>query len=247
MRNLIHSSFLLVILFCTSCETESIPPQNNRLGLTFFPLEVGNYAIYDVQDIRYVFGQAPDTLRYQLKEIVADSMPGHSMPQQTQEITYRLERYSKTVVDSVWWLDSVWTARKNTGRVVVVENNVPFVKLVFPCRPDIEWDGNVLNSRPEQQYTLTTTSRKLNNEMAGRSPLDSLFGSSLTVIEIQSADTIIADTRKSESYVDGIGLIYKKSLTLQYCASDASCVGLGIIEFGWDYQQILVAHGKESP
>ena len=247
MRYLIYSFCLLVILFCTSCETESILPPDTYLGLTYFPLEVGNYAIYDVQDIRYTFGQAPDTLRYQLKETVADSLPGHSMPGQTQEMVYRLERYSKALPDSVWRLDSVWTARKSTSRVVVVENNVPFVKLVFPCRPGAEWDGNVLNSRPEQQYTLTATSEKLKNEMAGRSPLDSLFGNSLTVIKAQSADTIIADTRKSETYVEGIGLVYKKSLNLQYCATDASCVGLGIIEFGRDYQQILTAHGKELP
>lgn len=242
MRSYLYLLCILISILLWSCETESIPPQDTRLGLGYYPLEVGNYYIYNVQDIRYIFGQAPDTLRYQLKEVVTDSLMG-----QSHEIIYRLERYSKMQAESIWHLDSVWTARKNTSRVVVIENNVPYVKLVFPFKLGLEWDGNALNSRTEQIYTLTSTSDEVKNDVAGRSSLDSLLNSSLTVIQKQSEDTIITDIRKLETYVEGIGLLYKKSLNLHYCASDASCVGLGIIESGDDYQQILMEYGKESP
>jgi hypothetical protein len=68
------------------CESENIAPQDTRLGIEYFPLTVGNYSVYWVEDIHYAFGKDPDTSRYQLKEVVADSFPGEG-----SEIVYRLE------------------------------------------------------------------------------------------------------------------------------------------------------------
>lgn len=238
----IYLLYILIGMLLWSCENESIPPQDTRLGLDYYPLEAGSYYVYDVQHIRYIFGRDPDTLRYQLKEAVVDSFMG-----QSGEVIYQLERYSKASPESIWHLDSIWTARKNASRVVIAENNVPYVKLVFPFKLGLKWDGNALNSRAEQIYTLTSTSDEVKSGVAGHSPLDSLLSGSLTVIQEQSEDRIITDIRKLETYVEGIGLFYKKSLNLHYCASDASCVGLGIIESGHDYQQILMEYGKALP
>ncbi len=232
-----YLGWLLALLW--SCQSESVAPEDIRLGFEYFPLSVGQYSVYEVEDIRYIFARDADTSRYQLREVVADSFPGVG-----GEIVYRLERYRRTV-DQPWQLDSVWTARKNTRQVVVVENNIPLIKLVFPSRTGITWDGNALNSRPEQIYSLAATSTALKEEIS--SPLDSLLARSLTVIQQESQDTIITYTEVSETYVEDIGLFYKKSVNLQYCASTPECVGLGILESGWQYTQTLIDHGTEEP
>lgn len=224
---------------CWGCESETITPQNTSLGLNYFPLAVGNYSLYNVEKVRYTFGKDPDSSCYQLKEVVADSFPGVG-----GEIVYRLERYRRESEEMVWEPDSVWTARKSIGRVVVVENNVPLIKLVFPLKADLKWDGNAINSRKEQVYMLEPTPEALIKEI--EMPLNSLPGQSFTVIQEESSDTIINYIQKAEIYVEDIGLFYKKSVNLHYCATSPECVGLGILESGWRYRQTLIAYGKEQ-
>lgn len=226
-----------LLLIFGGCDSETIAPQENRVGFSYFPLSVGNYAVYAVENIQYNFGQEPDTSLYQLKEVVADSFPGNG-----GETVYRLERFTR-MEEEAWQLDSVWTARKSSQRIVVVENNVPLVKLVFPFQSGLVWDGNALNSRPEQMYSLIATSETLAEEMA--SPMDSLLAHSLTVMQEESLDTVILYTQKLETYVEDVGLFYKKSVNLHYCASTPECLGLGILESGRRYKQILIDYGKE--
>lgn len=192
-----------------------------------------------MEDITYTLIDEPDTSRYLLRESVADSFPG-----QGGEIVYRLERFTRPDTQTVWSLDSVWTARKSPQRVVVVENNVPFIKLVFPFNIGLEWDGNALNSREPDQYELVPTPSDLQQEIV--SPLDStLLDEILTIVQEQGRDTIITRVEVSETYAENLGLVYKKSLRLQYCNSEPECIGLGIIESGRFYRQIMIAHGQE--
>ncbi len=232
--------FVLIGATIAACESETLPPQNNRLGISYFPLEVGRYSDYQVETIEYSLISEPDTQQYQLREVVADSFPG-----QGGEVVYRLERLVRLEASQEWRLDSVWTARKSPQRIVVVENNVPIVKLVFPFRPGLEWDANALNSRELDNYELRSTSPMLLEEI--NSPLDSnLFINTLTVIQTESQDTIITNIQASETYAENLGLIYKKSLRLQYCASEPECIGLGLLESGRIYRQTLIAYGKEE-
>lgn len=241
MRAFISIALFAIALFSLwSCENETIPPQSSQLGLDYFPLEVGRYAVYQIEDIEYSLTAEPDTQQYQLKEIVADSFPG-----QGGEIVFLLERFSRAGEATDWQLDSVWTARKNNQRVVVVENNIPLIKLVFPFEFGLRWDANALNSREETQYELRNTSQALLDEID--SPLDSaLQENMLTIIQAESQDTIISRIQASETYVENLGLFYKKSLRLQYCASEPECIGLGILESGRIYRQTLIAYGHEN-
>lgn len=241
MRELfVIALFVAASLSLWSCESETIPPQTSRLGLNYFPLEVGRYAIYQVENIEYSISAEADTQRYQLREVVADSFPG-----QGGEVVYRLERFLRDSDTESWDLDSVWTARKSNQRVVVVENNIPLIKIVFPLVLGLRWDANALNSREETRYELRNTSQTLLDEID--SPLDSaLQDDVLTVIQAESQDTIISRVQASETYVENLGLFYKKSLRLQYCASEPECVGLGILESGHIYRQTLIAYGHEN-
>jgi len=224
----------------TACDSETLPAPSEQAGSNFFPLEVGRFAEYTIERIDYTLVSEPDTQRYLLREVVADSFPG-----QGGEVVYRLERSIRDNASQAWQLDSVWTARKNAQRVVVVVNNQPLIKLVFPPRPGIQWDAHALSSREAMLYELRASPSVLLDEI--NSPLDStLWMNSLTVIQAESRDTIITNVQASETYAEDLGLVYKKSLKLAYCASDPECVGIGQLESGYIYRQTLTAYGKEE-
>ena len=225
-------------LLFLGCISDDMPaPALPTAGPDYFPLSVNRYAIYDVEDIRYTLRDGADTSRYQLREWVADSLIGEG-----GEIIYSLLRYTRNSVADQWQLDSIWTARKNQARVVVVENNVPFLKLVFPFQEGLQWDGNLLNSTWPQTYTLTATDTTLRREIG--TDLDSLLDNSQTVIQ-RDLQTLVNDSVLLETYGEQVGLIFKKSLILQYCA-DEDCIGQQKIESGRSYRQTLVAYGKEQ-
>lgn len=235
-------TFFLAVLtaLLSACETEILEPQDNRLGVSYYPLELGNFAVYRVEDIRYTLAAGPDTSRYFLREWVTDSFPG-----QGGETVYRLERFTRHTAEQAWLPDSVWTLRKDNRRLVVVENNVPYVRLVFPFRQGLSWDGHALNARPPQIYELSSTDTALSAQLQG--PLDSLLsGPTLTVMQQISQDTLITAVRDYEVYADQVGLYYRQRLRLEYCADSPECIGLGIIQGGRSYRQTLIAYGKEN-
>ena len=230
-------SFLWVSVVCCllACESDTTEPSFTRLGLSYFPVEVGSFREYVVQDISYSLLNEPDTQRYLLREVITDSFPG-----QGNELVYRLERFSRFLPDQSWKLDSVWTARVNTQRAVVVENNTPFVKLVFPFTSELVWDGNALNAKSADRYELQTTSEVLLEEI--ESTIDTLLHQSITVVQ-SNVSSLVSDSIFSETYVNNVGLFYKKSVNLEYCAEE-DCLGQFIIDFGRDYRQTLTAYGK---
>lgn len=221
-----------------SCESEYLTPGSERSGTDFFPLETGQYRTYTVEEITFSFLEAPDTAHFFLKEVVADSFLN-----QANIATYRLERFTRTDENMSWHLDSVWTATKDTRRVVVTENNIPFIKLIFPLRTDLQWDGNALNSRLEDIYELQPTSDELHNEI--ESPIDSLLDNSITVLQESSQDTTLTKIDVLETYAENIGLFYKKTIRLQYCNTDTACIGQDIIEAGRKFKQTLIEYGKK--
>ncbi|MEM6844289.1 MAG: hypothetical protein AAF944_08330 [Bacteroidota bacterium] len=232
LRALLWVSIIGLLL---ACESETIQPSSTRSGISYFPIETGNFREYAVQDISYNLLNEPDTQRYFIREVVTDSFPG-----QGNEAIYRLERFSRFSTAEGWQLDSVWTARLNTQRAVVVENNVPLIKLVFPFISNLAWDGNALNAKPNDRYELQSTPETLLEEI--ESPIDTLLGQSITVVQ-SNMSSLVNDSIFSETYVDEVGLFYKKSVDLAYCAEE-DCLGQFIIDFGRDYRQTLIAYGK---
>ena len=58
------------------CQRDTITPLE-RTDAQYFPLATRQYSIFQVEEIRYSLLNGPDTSRYQLKEVVADSFPGN--------------------------------------------------------------------------------------------------------------------------------------------------------------------------
>ncbi len=224
MRN-IYVCVIGWILF--SC-SDTLEP--SKIGFNYFPLEIGDYRIYQIQQIEYSLFAATDTTHYQLKELVVDTFSTQS------ELNYILHRFKRDLSTDKWQLDSVWTSRRTQNHAIVVENNIPFVKMVFPIRLDKVWDGNLFNSSPPDEYQITEISGSMETP-AGT------FVDNLTVFENNDRDTLIYQDIRQSIYALNVGLIYKNSSILDFCNTDPDC--LGTLEFGIKFDQILTDYGKE--
>ncbi len=224
----------LLLLIFAACDSEKRDADPEALGYQYYPLAVGDYRIYDVQDIRFTLLGGGDTSNYQLKEAIHDYY-GESQ----DDTTYYLYRYSRNPeITENWNLDSVWTIRKDLRRVIVTENNIPLVKLVFPFRTGQTWDANVMNAEEPALYTIASSGE---NWQKG----DQVYESAVRVIERNNMDTVIQERYSEAVYAPEVGLVYKELRYIDYCATTVECLGMGIIEGGRKYVLQLKEYGKE--
>ncbi len=223
----------LILLVLFNCQTAEDNVNPSELGYTYFPLEVGNYKIYQINSVQHFFSSAPDTINYQLLEKTSEQFTDLS-----GNISFKVERFKRSNPNDDWQIDSVWVGRKDTYTATMVEHNIPIIKLSFPIEEKRTWDANSLNDKPEDLFELRNVNKKfqLNN--------DFIFDKTATVIQDSVTDNILFKNIKKEIFSDSIGLIYKEMTLLNFCA-DVECVGQDIIETGIEYKQWIIEYGKE--
>jgi len=190
--------FLLAVL--VACDTKTGSPVYT--GEEYFGLSEGKYLIYNVDSVVYddFLGQVFH-YHYQVKEwnkeFFEDSQGNQLM---------RLERFSRPDADHDWRIKNVWTATLSKTKALKTEENQTFVKLVFPLKANLFWNGNLYNTKPTQNFRITQIHQPLN--------LGSLnFDSTLTVLQ-QEFITIIGEDLQYEIYATGVGMIYKKYVAI---------------------------------
>ena len=218
----------IVIIGCN----ELLAPEPERLGYEYFPLTVGEFRIYDVEVINYNSDGSTDSVKYQLKEVVADSsIIG-------EETSYRLNRFRRPTAQEIWVIDSVWTARLNTYQAIVVEHNVPIIKLSFPLAEDRRWNGNAMNSRDFDEFKIKNLGMAFQTNGVDYPNTLQMFKE-----ELRDPLGITKDDYHVEVFSAGQGLIYRLDEDLSYCDD---CPDRFTIEEGRIYEQKLLEIGKDE-
>lgn len=228
--------FNLVIFSCS--ENEQVTPD---LGLDYYPLKVGNFVLYQVNET-YISQSVETKTSYELKVTVTDS----SINQQGV-ITYFLVREKRVNSLSQWKSVDTWSSHFLNNKVVQNEGNVLFVKLVFPPSLNLMWDGNEFNNLPDDGnlFTDNSSDQYFISEMNKPITLSSGFESdqALTVIQNDFSDNIIGIDQRKEVYAKEVGLIYKEVTQLKYCTS-SNCLGQQRVDKGFILIQSLKEHGQ---
>ncbi len=222
---------LLVVGSLISCNS-TVEPNISEFGYNYYPVEVGAYRIYYTATTRYNLDGSISTAEYLVKEVAEDS------------ITYAdgstrivLGRYSADLNATKWQKDSLWAVLKDASKIVVSESNVDFIKMVFPMKENITWDGNAVNGNESESYRI---------EGIGKSyEYDTLsFTNTLTVVQADLLDPakITSDDYRVEVFAADIGLIHKVNIRINYCST---CVENGKIDDGFIFEQKLIEIGKE--
>ena len=210
-------------------ETKDLGPET--LGVDFYPINIGQYRIYEVEEIQFkIVGF--DTLNYQLRETIFDSI------QSIDQTTYLLRRDVRQNSLQEWESDSVWAVASTDTYIAVSENNIPFIKLTFPVIDGREWNGNSLNSRGNQIYYYQGVSQAIVDSVAAEDHVR-------VVIEDIEENITGLDLR-SEVYVRGVGLVEKDYLTQRNCTASDCGDDLGKVIGGRSLKQTLIEIGTND-
>ncbi|MES2389320.1 MAG: hypothetical protein V4543_15065 [Bacteroidota bacterium] len=222
---------LAAVLWACSPSEESA----GGFGEEYYPIETGAFITYDVQEINHRFPSGRhDTVHYLLRETVADTFIDAA-----GGTSYKLVRETQDDNDSTWKIDSVWAVRRNGNSIVKTESNRPQVKLVFPLKSGQVWNGNMLidSAATQEEYWEMKSLGK---------PLVIANKSFPKTAIIEQRDENNCRLRKTgyEYFAQGIGLIYKEQVSLQYKETEVLCDGPLIIEIGTERRYYYKEHGK---
>ncbi len=233
-RKNLHVLFiiLVVMLILPCCREKSIDPSSLDMGYTYYPLDSGLYREYLVQQINYAADGSIDSSSWYYKEI-----QGAWTLDESGDSVMTIERYKTNDTTADWEIDSLFRIRKNNLRVIATEDNIPYVRLVFPVVDSEKWNGNAYNSLGEQDFQYSNAGKE--TEVQGKK-----FPVTVTVIEKEIDDHIVNYVKKDDIYASNTGLIYKEIIDYYYCQEEG-CLGQQIISYGTVYKQWLIKSGYE--
>lgn len=200
------AAFIALLLFvvsgCNKTETGTISYQYE-----YYPYQVGHYVAYDVDSIAYSYSNPKyfrDTVHYQLKEEITDTFYDNE-----NQLSYRLELSRRNTPAEGWSIWKVWYIKPTATNMQKVEDDVRFIKLVFPPHENETWNGNLYvptsdNYDIYRNWNYTSTAVHQPYSINGLS-----FDSTITVTEVDEED-VITKTLRREVYAKHVGLIYQE-------------------------------------
>lgn len=172
----------------------------------YAPLDTGRYVIYEVDSISYSFNsiQINDTAHYQLKEIITDTMyDGVNDP------AYVLERHRSDDNGATWVFDRKWSVKRTITTYRKKEDDVDFIKLVFPPETGKEWNGNLYVSKDEPFEDFLDWIYRYENVNVPYTVNSLSFDSTASVLAVDDANAITKRLRR-EVYAKGVGMVYQE-------------------------------------
>lgn len=235
MKKVLAPFLVMMLLLTLACKKEK-KAEAVDLGYTYFPTEIGQYVIYQVDSISYNDFFNPvkiDTTHFQLKELVQS----HFTDNEGRE-SDRLERYVRKNDSLPWVLRDVWYQTRTSTKAEKVEENVRFVKLIFPVQVNQKWNGNAFNPIGNYEYEYKTVDvKKTVNKIS--------FDSTLTVNQILDSN-LIEKKYQLEIYAKNVGMIYKRFVDVQDKSTSIEPKPLSErIDAGTDYTYKIIAFGKQ--
>lgn len=184
------------MLFLTSCKKENTTPET--IDYSYFPLKISQELEYKVTKIKI---DAPvnvyDTQIYYLKERI-DSF----YFDETGNKIFRIERYKRIDNLSNWEISDAWIAQIVNNQAHKVEENIRYVKMVFPLKLQLRWDGNAHNTLVKQIYSVD----KLHEPWKQ-------YDSTCLIVQ-QNKESLIDKYYQSERYAKNVGLVEKVSINI---------------------------------
>jgi hypothetical protein len=198
------SLLTIITLLLFSCKKDGNMPEQVDLGYDYFPVKIGKTLIYDVDSIAYL-QPSSDTIieKFRIKETIEAVFKDNQ-----NRDTYKLVRYKKKYQSGIpydsldWILQDVWSVNLTFSTAEVNEENIRFIKLIFPITKNSAWNGNAQNNIGEWNYKYTEVHQPL--------LLNGLqYDSTLTVTQ-KKESTAIYYKNYTEQYAKGIGMISKE-------------------------------------
>lgn len=226
-----HRSFIFLTILlgmfwsaCSKQPEQPFIPINLADQHNYYPLSVGKYVEYTVDSVLYDFGSAGgisrDSTRTWVREEITDTFSDNA-----GRLLFRIERFERNNDSLPWQLKQVLSAGQSNSQAIRTENNLRFLKLVFPFYRNTRWDGNLWidpyveievageRIRPFANWQYNVDALDIPAQIGSFS-----FDSILVVTEVDQTNAI--ERRLSRStYAKHIGLVHREQWILdsQYC------------------------------
>jgi hypothetical protein len=201
--------FVLTVVFSCKKKTDIV-----NLHFDYFGVHEGRYIIYDAKEIAHLSNGTSDTIRYQLKTIIGDTVLDNS-----GRIGHKYYRYKRNNSAENWNLSDVWFIILTDNRGELIEENERIIKLVFAPTDSKTWNGNAFNTTPEMEYSYEDihTSMNINGIQVD---------STLKVVQ-EDVFNLIQWRKKSEIYAKNIGMVKKHYQHLNITNFDITNISTG--------------------
>ena len=134
------NTFLITLLFLViSCGDNVIEePDESLYGYGYFPIDIGYTWEYQVDSVLiFQGGDSNITSSTFIQEKVTELISENN-----NEKIFKLERSYKHEIEEEWHLQDIWQVSMDNQKVTKTEENLKFIKLVFPAVKGKKWDGN---------------------------------------------------------------------------------------------------------
>lgn len=213
--NLYIFILLVSITFLHSCTSETEMVDDSTFGYDYFPLSPGKSWVYQSDSIVYSsVGSVKDTFKSFIKEEV-----GEEFEDLSGQKVFKINRFFKRKESDTWSRINTWTASLDKTNAIRTEENIRFVKLVFPVKKGIRFNGNIFVDPDldiEVGGELVEAYKNWNHKIEALDSKIKYKGQEINAAEINLVDeTSIIDRRKvTEFYGKGIGLLFKEMIIL---------------------------------
>ena len=187
---------LLIFFVVTSCEKKASENQLNKLYESYFDVSPGRFIVYDVFEVIHDETAAVkhDTLNYQLKTVVGDSIIDNE-----GRLTRKFLRYKRVNSNGNWVLSDAWVIFKDNKSAFLVEENETVIKMMFPIAIDTKWNANVFNTKSAMNCYY--------DNIHAAKTIKGLDFDSTVLVEQENERNLIEYKRKYEVSANHVGLI----------------------------------------
>jgi hypothetical protein len=209
---------LFVVVSCRKSSAEFNPQDSYK----YFPIEIGDYKIFQVVSNTYAVGQKAKIDTVLRKEIVVSKTKDQST------VNYVVERQIKGKNDLFYKPELVYQIITNPKQIVIGERNIYKILLRFPIYQGAKWNINEINGQDEKRAEVVKYDSL---------PPKLISDKNLVKVEGDSTNNFIDFKVAYSLFSKDVGLIYTENTNVDYCQDSdpnpkTSCTGKYIIESG---------------
>jgi hypothetical protein len=202
------SALLVLPALLAGCRHESVVPTP---VVDYFPVVIGTYRTYAVTDSVWTNARV-SVASYQLRERVAEQFTDAA-----GQPAYRLVRSRRASASAAWTDDSVLIVQPSTRAVLLTQNNVRTVELIYPAQAGKGWNDSIFTASPD---VTTSLKRFYGPNVAVPYTLPAVAGqpaktydntvATYKVFAAQDNDGLRRRSSYQQVYAQGVGLLVRR-------------------------------------
>jgi hypothetical protein len=223
MKKKLLPAFLIAALFIAGFSACTKKPEKflGDYSKNYFPLKIGKSITYDVDSVLWDdYYDVRSLHHYQIRWTIVDTFRDAQF-----RLSYRLQTYIRKQDTLAWQNHTVIYLTPTDNSIEYVEDNLRFIKLIFPIQNGGTWKGNALISPLDKAYTYFQGWNYYYDNFA--QPFSNGFMQLDNTVTVHGVDDTVGNpetrpteyaskTYAEEVYGQGIGMVYREMIHWVY-------------------------------